>query len=610
MSDTELSGLAPYYDVPPKLAPESVPAWATAGRFRFARWDGGPVETAKAILSGWDYMFHPDSIQACSDWYGQQSIDLLEQARINWIWVTWSVGFSHQAEQQQRELLKPFIARCHARGIHVTAYMSMANMFWESMFQDEPRSKDWLQVDEDGNPVPYGAAELIYKVGTRRYLACLNHPQWQAYLLQRVDCALDAGADGLFYDNMFTECRCPRCQDAFATFCQETLGKEYAIPRGAVVWGKETPPGMSAEETKRLRQTWFLYRNQVYEHIHHLVAERAHTRRPQTLVYGNCNTGYDTFAFPSNNAIFTEDGREPGLAEGKLVCNAGLLRALRAASRGWRPVTLEHGLGRGPNTMSRYTPMTPRKHKIALAECAMHQAACAITPEGHFLNHLFFRQPEGMENWQAISDYNRFLEEREEYFADCESAADICVITNDGLAPLEENDHCQRVNLLNALAQAGLFFDVLLAGDMTLEKLRRYRLVILPEVKYLRQDMTDLARRYAEDGGDVISAGATEPEGLISEIRKRASAPVVEIKGPPHVLYTLFRQPQRNRYLLHLLNYADEPIGNLKVVLRGELANCRAQFISPDPGPAASWKPGGELTIPRLDIYGLLVLSQ
>src|ERR1700679_3053002 len=40
--------------------PDSVPDWAKPGRIRFARWDGGPLETAKGILSGWSKFNPPD----------------------------------------------------------------------------------------------------------------------------------------------------------------------------------------------------------------------------------------------------------------------------------------------------------------------------------------------------------------------------------------------------------------------------------------------------------------------------------------------------------------------------------------------------------------------
>jgi hypothetical protein len=39
---------------------ELIPAWDRPGQFRFALWDGGPVEVAKGALSGWLTFLTPD----------------------------------------------------------------------------------------------------------------------------------------------------------------------------------------------------------------------------------------------------------------------------------------------------------------------------------------------------------------------------------------------------------------------------------------------------------------------------------------------------------------------------------------------------------------------
>ena len=53
----------------------------------------------------------------------EQMFGLLKQADFNWIWVTWSSGWSLKDENENRENLKKVIARCHANGIHVSAYL-------------------------------------------------------------------------------------------------------------------------------------------------------------------------------------------------------------------------------------------------------------------------------------------------------------------------------------------------------------------------------------------------------------------------------------------------------------------------------------------------------
>jgi len=395
-----------------------IPRWARPGRFRYARIDGGPMEVAKGILSGWYYMPHPDSIYACANFYNDQTIDLLDQACINWIWVTWSAGFSLQTEELQRRILGPFIAKCHRKGIRVSAYHSLTNMFWEDMFAREPRSKGWIQVDESGNPVPYGAA---YYVGAAtRYLACLNNRGWQGYLKRRVDLALEAGVDAISYDNLFTECHCPRCQEEFKRFTRKELGAEYAIPAPRKVeiseqtasQGREveTLEGASQADAE-VESAWRSFQTNVLASAMKRVGDHGRRKKPDLIVY--CNAHQRQAINDVCNAMFTEDAHEPGVFDGRLVTNAEFYRQLQRQSGGWKPIKVEYG-----RRKDRFIPMGPGRHKLVIAEAAAFQSAAAITPEGWFVNGLYKRDKDALANWEAIGQYNRFLKRNEQYYVD------------------------------------------------------------------------------------------------------------------------------------------------------------------------------------------------
>ena len=157
------------------------------------------------MLSGWPGFNPPipDNVYTMSNWYDPQTIHLLRDAGINVAWVTFSNGFSIPTEQNHREQLRRYIAECHRQGIHVIAYESVANIFWEDMFEHVPESRDWVQMDADGKPVPYGSGDYSKMGRVTRYMADLGNPQWRDYLKKRVDLAIDAGADALMYDNNF-----------------------------------------------------------------------------------------------------------------------------------------------------------------------------------------------------------------------------------------------------------------------------------------------------------------------------------------------------------------------------------------------------------------------
>jgi len=106
----------------------SVPEWAQPGRIRFARWDGGPLETAKYMLSSYPGFNPPipDYVYALTNWLDPRTVSLLREANVNLIWVTFSNGFSEQTERPQQELARRYIEECHRQGIHVMAYESIS----------------------------------------------------------------------------------------------------------------------------------------------------------------------------------------------------------------------------------------------------------------------------------------------------------------------------------------------------------------------------------------------------------------------------------------------------------------------------------------------------
>lgn len=156
----------------------------------FVRYDGGELEVQKGIITGWPYILNPINREVTGKLYNQpnQAINLLNKLSSNWIWVTWSNGFSIQSESKQWEDLKCFMLKMHEADINVTAYLSLANVFWEDMFKNVPESRSWIRYKNDGSP-------LLYSNKPGRYIADLTHPDYRKYLLKRIKKAIDYGAD-------------------------------------------------------------------------------------------------------------------------------------------------------------------------------------------------------------------------------------------------------------------------------------------------------------------------------------------------------------------------------------------------------------------------------
>jgi hypothetical protein len=273
------------------LNPQNVPSWFETGRFRSARWDGGPLEAEKGILTGWVNYTRDDPrqvLKATRDWYNPRTIEFLRKAHINWVWVTCSNGFSPATERAQQETLTRYIELCHQNNIRVAAYFSVGNMFWKDMFEKVPESIAWVDRLEDGSPRFY--------TRPNRYMADIAHPDWLKLQRQRVEAAARAGTDAFWIDNTFG------------------------------YYGRE-------------KVTHFL--DEVYD---------AASRINLAIVFmSNYNRTILTWG-RLQNGVTTEDGEEPGYYPGTrqglaLVTNAGILRqqlAIIDVDLGFRPIPLLH----------------------------------------------------------------------------------------------------------------------------------------------------------------------------------------------------------------------------------------------------------------------------
>ncbi len=328
--------------------PENVPAWAQQGNFRFIRLDGGRIESWKAERTWWGKKFSAEDRDVLAHIYDrdfEEILGLLKQAEFNWIWVTWSSGWSFKDEQENRENLKHVIARCHANGIHVTAYLSASNMLRNSAYRDDPETKKYV-LWMHGIPMFYaGPTKTDLQISWDRRLADTRKPGWRAYLLKKAELAVDAGVDAIMWDNMI---------------------------------GYNDGLAQLLDDTQRMTER-----------------KARESGRPKVMVYANIHIPSDRFEMNDiNEVIWEEDGKDtPGVWNGHWqVGNARKIKFLNGEKQLWQPLQYENDLYHcGPR--ERCIP-SPAEQKLSIAEAYAFGAVTSRNIEGRFLGALISGEAE------------------------------------------------------------------------------------------------------------------------------------------------------------------------------------------------------------------------
>jgi len=547
-----------------RAEPEDVPLWAEQGNFRFIRLDGGQIESWKAERTWWGEKFSAEEKDVLTHIYDrdfEQMLGLLKQAEFNWIWVTWSNGWSLKDEEDNRENLKKVIARCHENGIHVSAYLSASNMFWKSTYLDEPETKKyglWMH----GIPMFYAGPSMPeLHISWDRRLADARNRGWRAYLLKKAELAVDAGADAVVWDNMIGY------NDGLAQLLDDTQ--------------------QMAE--RKARQTG----------------------RPKVMVYANIHIPPDRFAMNDiNEAIWEEDGKDtPGVWDGHWqVANARKIKFLTGEKQLWQPLMYENDLYHcGPR--ERCIP-SPAEQKLSIAEAYTFGAATSRNIEGQFLAGLINGDPEAQAAWTAISQYNYFLVEHRELYHQVLPGARIALLSAEPQNPLASE----------FLKQSVFFETKVLAHLDKGVPLEQFKVLVMPNnVPKLRADQKAQLDAFTAGGGVIIRAGKAQ-QRIAARAEAAAGGPRLSLEPRGYVLGQLTRKPDGRTLVLHLLNYDHRaPAENVKVRLElnglvQDLSGWEVKALSPD---AAQPQFGGlylhgsvcEFTLSRIEHYAVVTLS-
>ena len=291
-----------------------------------------------------------------------------QEAGFNWAYLMYDWGFPPKVETEDWEDFVNAVPIYQDSGIKVFGYIQASNCVYEGSYKD----KEWYAKDPKGRNIHYY---------TGRYMTCLLNRDWLLHLQEMTDGVINAGADGVFFDNPWfgiqpihfggtwagpAGCYCPSCIENFIN------ESEFSIPSSI------------HPETDPISQEYIKWRANRVTEIICTLAEYARSRNPNIVI---CANNYDAIMHPTyishgidlpgladcQDVLMIENFSLPKYQEGLFVNNALTIRTALAFARRTPLTTNPYDKGIGFDDV-----FPPRRIQQSIVEAAACGTALVV----------------------------------------------------------------------------------------------------------------------------------------------------------------------------------------------------------------------------------------
>ena len=545
----------------------------------------------------------------------------------NIIYCTALGTFGYQGLPGENELAKArqdslaYNRKAKARGIRLAiGYVCATSIVkldkfdahWSPQFRAQFHTPpaEWRQLDKNGQPLPSW-------YGGEYQPACMNNPDWRAYEKCMVGWQLEAGQDGIFFDNPTVHpdgCYCRFCLEQFAAFMS-------AKPRQ----GYDSIEALRQSAIKHPAE-FMEFRSTIARDFLADMRRYARTIKPDALV--TCNNSLNSsdalftqcrqFGYNINELSQAEDfvlvedmsSQPRALADGRTFEYGPTYEQLHAISHG-KPVVAVNLAD-----ADYHTP--PNLVRLAMAEAAAHDSSYLLWPTW----------PENVRQQMssAIRSETEFLRRNEKLLNKTHPRCDVLLFLC--FRRWLETDNCAVSALSAALSRANVQFTVSSEDDLKKSLKAHFSkspVLLIESFSTLNATEKRAVEAFQNNGGRVVAA--TEPDWLTS-LKHTIEKPAITLQAPATVRAVV--RNQRNRTLVHLYNlnvqrissFEDKvyPAQNIHITVSVPFARVHSvAALTADPdgtsGPVKFIvRPDGkgtivETTVPKLEIAAILAIE-
>ena len=553
--------------------------------------------------------------------HSPKMIEELKALGVNFVMMHCYKGGGLEAERESMEDAVRFAKQVHDAGLRVGVYNYSGAFIWELFFEEMPRARDWVLLDENGKPRQYGSA-------TYRQYWNRNHPEAEVFYRKLVRFAVEnIRADLIHFDNYsYGPGRDAHSVQRFRAYLRAAFSPEQLVEMGIADLNSVQPAMTDAPDTV-LRRAWLDFHAKSLADSYYDMSRFARSLRSDVLVECNpggpgtrINTRIDHGRLLQGGEAYWDEGRPPGYTDGKLKTRIPTYKIAR----------------RMDNMAFVYTT-TP----LEMAESMAFNLDC-LGCICWFEYGKIVKKPGSNEAMSPeLGRFIRFFHERRGLLRDAEVVADMAVLRSFASQVFSDTKNAAiTARVEQVLIEEPACFQIVY--DCHLDDLQRYRALVLAGCVALSDRQVEQIKQYVRSGGRVCIIGpaathdewmrprercalddlppstvvrvAEEDDVLDAIIRSCGNEVSLSVEADHGVCAELTRQP--GRCLVHLVNYrADGPVKDVAVRVRipdGQRARA-VTLASPewesDLGIAS--KADDEnvtFTVPEIGVYAIAVI--
>jgi len=551
--------------------------------------------------------------------HSPEMVEELKAFGVNFVMGHCYKGAGLEAERESMADAVRFAKRCHGAGLRVGVYNFSGAFIWELFFQEMPEAEGWVLLDERGNRRQYGNA-------TYRCYWDRNHPDAQAFYRGLVRFAVeDIQVDLLHFDNYsHGPGRDENSMLRFREYLRETFSDAELTAMGAA--GLDAvEPAMTGPPDTLLRRAWLDYHAQSLADSYHDLGRYARSLRSDVLLECNpggpgsrINTRIDHGRLLQGGEAFWDEGRHPGLVDGKLQTRIQTYKVARAM-----------------DNMAFAYATTP----LELAEAMAFNLDCLGCVCWFEYGRVVRKPGSNVPMSPGLAPYIRFFHERRGLLRDAQVVADAAVLRSYPSQVFADPRHAAlTAGVEQALIENRACFQIVY--EYHLADLERFPALVLAGCVALSDGQVRQIRDYASSGGRlcVVGPAATHDEWMrprdTPALADLADTAVIRIPEDGDVLAAIRRAcggavsasvdgplglccevtEQKNRRLVHLVNYRAEPVQDVPVRLRVPSESRPSRVTLASPGretdlalPIEQESDAVSFTVPTVETYEVAI---